>query len=888
MTILSALYRLLISPIELLIEFIFALGYRHFHKAGLSVIFMSLAFFALTLPLFYITDKKLTGDQKPDGRPLFVFRRYLSFLLQIPFFIAANHFLSGLQILKRSSFGPIGDLEAPDALLSAAGITINVLPILLTLFHFLYVTVSMKGSSLRSRIPAYVLTFVFFGFLYSSPAGLTLYFTIFNLLLLIQNIFFKYRYAGKALRIIGILSAAAVLIFLNLMLIRNPESEMRNQIIIAAAILLLIVLLVFLTVKPNIRMFAAAGKKDLILFLICAVFLTIQAGIQIPSDIIKASPTEFIDLNLYYSPLWYIPNSFLTAAGTFIIWAGIIYQLLPGTHKKWMELVMLILACCSKINYSFFGKNLGEMSDQLVYDSVPTISFHENLLNILILTEAVILLFFLWKRRFFLLKYAVLSLCLSSGILSFMNFREISLQLDGVRESIEKRAADAPELVLSKNGKNVIILMMDRSIGYYLPFLMGERSELVQQYDGFTFYPNTLSFATKTNVALPPLYGGYEYTPVKMNERADTLLGDKHNEMLRMMPVLFDNAGYKVTICNPTYAGYQWISDLSIYDDYPNMKTYMLRGKFSSEDLLQASIDTRNRNFFCYSIYKTSPLAVQPMLYTGGLYNEADALAGRKGRYSVTQTVKSMRTAVGLPKKFENVYSVLYNLPSITTVTDDAINTYLSIDNTTTHEPTLLQLPDYVPAYQVDNTEFEQLPIIKHSIDGRELKIGTKTQIQYYHVNMAAYMLIGKWMDYLRENDVYDNTRIIIAADHGQPQGYEEHLFGTREYADVLSFNPILMVKDFNSKGFSMNEQFMTNAEVPSIATAGLFEAPSNPFTGVRISDEDLNDPVHSVQIVMEPMVWINNGNTFLPGVWYDLHGNDIFDLKNWEEKGLY
>jgi hypothetical protein len=36
-----------------------------------------------------------------------------------------------------------------------------------------------------------------------------------------------------------------------------------------------------------------------------------------------------------------------------------------------------------------------------------------------------------------------------------------------------------------------------------------------------------------------------------------------------------------------------------------------------------------------------------------------------------------------------------------------------------------------------------------------------------YHVAMAALLLRGKWFDFLLENGVYDNTRIIIAPDHG-------------------------------------------------------------------------------------------------------------------------
>ena len=40
------------------------------------------------------------------------------------------------------------------------------------------------------------------------------------------------------------------------------------------------------------------------------------------------------------------------------------------------------------------------------------------------------------------------------------------------------------------------------------------------------------------------------------------------------------NAGYEVTVCDAPYANYQWIPDLSIYDDTPEIRTYNTIGMF--------------------------------------------------------------------------------------------------------------------------------------------------------------------------------------------------------------------------------------------------------------------------------------------------------------------
>ena len=77
-----------------------------------------------------------------------------------------------------------------------------------------------------------------------------------------------------------------------------------------------------------------------------------------------------------------------------------------------------------------------------------------------------------------------------------------------------------------------------------------------------------MTFARCTDLASPALYGGYEYTPLNMNKRDSETLVSKHNEALTVMPLIFSENGFSVTVCDPPYAGYQRIPDLSIYDKY--------------------------------------------------------------------------------------------------------------------------------------------------------------------------------------------------------------------------------------------------------------------------------------------------------------------------------
>jgi hypothetical protein len=349
-------------------------------------------------------------------------------------------------------------------------------------------------------------------------------------------------------------------------------------------------------------------------------------------------------------------------------------------------------------------------------------------------------------------------------------------------------------------------------------------------------------------------------------------LADKHDEALRLLPVLFDDANYEVTVIDPPYAGYLTLSDLSIFSDHPDIRAIRAAGRFSSSIKKQDfASKTLRRNFFCFSIYRISPLILQPVLYADGSYNQMN----------LNQAVNTLFSSQGIQDSFEREYSVLQNLPVITKITEGENNTYLSISNKTAHEAALLQLPDYIPAETVNNEGLE--PVTRKSADGRILNLDSTVKLTHYHVNMASFLLIGKWLDHLRENDVYDNTRIIIAADHGFPLGFRDLEFNSGLSEEVLTYNPVLLVKDFDAEGFAADDRFMTNADVPLIALEGLISDPVNPATGDPLKN---NIGTGSDILIFHSEEWdirSNNGNTFLPGRWFRLNGDDIFDPESWE-----
>lgn len=209
-----------------------------------------------------------------------------------------------------------------------------------------------------------------------------------------------------------------------------------------------------------------------------------------------------------------------------------------------------------------------------------------------------------------------------------------------------EESGGVPEYTMSKTGKNVIVLMLDRAVGAFLPYIFNEKPELQAQFDGFTAYTNVVSTGAFTNMGTPALMGGYEYTVDQINLRKDEKLVDKHNEALKMMPVLFDQNDFDVTVFDPIYANYQWVPDLSVFSDYPDIHRYITFGAFESDMSPKNWVSANMRNFFGYSLMKVCPVAAQSILYDNGNYNRSSVQTEEEENF-VEQTITSPHTATG-------------------------------------------------------------------------------------------------------------------------------------------------------------------------------------------------------------------------------------------------
>jgi len=882
----NILYTIIIYPITQILEFTFFFSQKLFKENGISVIFISFVISVLCLPLYAVaekwqqlereTEKKLKpkadkikkvfkGDEQymilstyyrqSHYHPIYALRSSFGLLIQVPFFIAAYSYLSHLEIIKNVPFLFINDLGAPDALFSIGGFTVNLLPVVMTLINCFAGAIYVKGLPARDKIQLYGMAGIFLILLYNSPSALVLYWTMNNVFSAVKNIYYRIQIKRKRHLLLGVFSAACILLAVFCMIKYGYISKAQKLAFLcffAAVVPWIFVIFRNQIVRIINIKYDPAGS--LAVFLVSIFMILALFGLFIPSQLIASSPQEFSFIDGYTNPLFFIFNTALQVFGFFVFWPVCLYFLFQNDVKKYFSVVFLAVSAGALLDVFLFPGNYGLISINFLYDGSPGHSNREimfNLCALLIPLAAAFILNTLKNKNIILVP---VSLCVFSLLsISVVNIVKINSSFNELKTYYVKAQKETREVLpifsLSKTGKNVVVIMLDRAVSVFMPYVFEESPELKEIYSGFTFYPNTVSFNGYTAIGAPPVYGGYEYTPQEINKRSNIPLVEKHNESLVMLPRIFHENGFSVCVTDPPYANYNWKSDLSIFDNYPGIKAYITDSQYTDLWLTEHNLqlpktgDIIKRNMFWYGLFKGLPLFFRQPVYMDGSW--CSPVSGQRLRLTL------------------NGYAVLDYLPDLTKITDNNINTALIMTNNTTHEGSFLQAPDYTPVITVTNygnTRFAK----EHS----------------YHVNAAAIKRLADWFEFLKNENVYDNTRIILVSDHGPEPNYVTKI-GLPFNVDQL--NPLLMVKDFNASGeIKTDMSFMSNADVPYLSLVDVIENPGNPFTGSAVSIERKKEPLY---IAISGSIHLSDSNNsqfqLNPNQDYYVHDN-IFTAENW------
>ena len=827
-------YNLIVNPIVQILEAFYVFFHSVTNNSGISIIGLSIVVSLFTLPLYIIAEswqeverekqnsmksgidrikKAFSGDEQymilstfyrqNHYHPLMALRSSFSLLIQIPFFISAYHFLSNLESLHGLSFLFIKDMGRPDALFTIGNFNINILPIAMTLINCFSGAVYSKGHGLKEKLQIYICAAVFLVLLYTSPSGLVLYWTMNNIISLIKNIFYKLKNPKKVLYIL-LCSFATLSLCYILFFQPKLKSIIKIFIIFICLILPLIpfaVIYLYKLIKKHFITFDTNPKLRLTVFITSALTLSLLMGFFIPTTLISSEPNNYCFIENYSSPYIFFIVPLFQALGLCLLWPLCFYNLFSKDFKKCLTILFAILASIALINTFIFSENYGPINPNLLFmDSqnfMPPLK--KILLNFLIIVLTVFIVIFLSLKYTKFISYFYSIILFALVTISAKNILSIKKEYKKMTAP-EKITHISPIYSLSKTNENVILFMLDRCVSLTFSRAIENNPQIAENLDGFTFYPNTVTLGYYTLTGAPGLFGGYDYTPFESNKNTEKTIQQKHNEALLSLPIVFNDNNFNVTVSNLPYENFFEYPLTNMYKDYPFVNRVNTNGVYSDfwyedNNLIRQEVLSNQikRNFLWFSLFKCVSPCFRKLIY----YKN----------YWMADDIES-----SFPN-FIDKYSAFDYLPKLTD--DKSLKpSFVIIDSEATHDPIVLQAPEYKPAEVLDFTHMTELD-----------------KDAEYSSTVATFNQLIKYFNYLKENNLYDNTRIIIVSDHGAEKTFSEFDDkGTSYYKSRATAT--LLVKDFNSRGsLKKDNQFMTNADTPYIATKDIIKDAKNPFT---------------------------------------------------------
>ena len=241
---------------------------------------------------------------------------------------------------------------------------------------------------------------------------------------------------------------------------------------------------------------------------------------------------------------------------------------------------------------------------------------------------------------------------------------------------------------------------MDRAISSYLPYILEENKKIRDEFEGFVFYPNTVSASNKTLHGAPCLFGGYDYSLQNLRTtRKDTELRVKHNEAISMLPLMFSKNGMNSFVVNAPWPNYEDISYVP-FENIPEIKVTFPLNKYNERwkkehgynDLGDGgAAKILEYSLIRYALFRLLPVSIRMSFYDAVRYYN---------------TINPKLSYNDEPPAFMREYILMDNLSHLTGITDNN-DTYTAFISNLAHEPSILQAPDYVFSKEVDNSSYD-------------------------------------------------------------------------------------------------------------------------------------------------------------------------------------
>lgn len=796
---LDFLYTLFIAPLEYLMSVIFEWGVNKFDSYGIAIVVMGLIVNTAILPIYNRAEgwqeeeRRLRNLMKPKedmikrssrGQERFayistMYRQYgyshvlklkasVGFLLQIPFFFAAYHLLSNVPELYGKSFLLLGDLGRPDGLISFFGIRVNLMPLLMTGVNFLSAFVYTKNLSNKDKAQLYLMSGVFLVLLYASPAALTLYWTLNNVYSLCKNVVEK----------------SVIPAFKNE---RGCE---------------------FCGISRLLESANGVGRDAASLFWPGILLFCLIAVVYFPLRFYLSDPQAFTE------DFWSLAKGQIFVIEVFITILLLIWTVTPNFARN----ICGFIVACFAISCIVFGfvivPDYGGMDDSFklmnagrLYKKSYRYVDYAVLLSIFVAVWYVVL-----RGKAFVLRSVIYAFMFGlSCVTAFFSVSATKTVIGADLGQSEKRvdASMVPEqvknmFIFSKSGENVVVVMLDMFTGGNMREIISRNPEVLDELDGFIYYPDTVTAGSSTVFGKMPILGGERSHPLEINKITGVSIEEKHNKYWGEFLATLQSRNFDVSILEHEFMKPDILSQylirpanlLNKYLLWSGVVDYWKRE--SKSNVRKAEIQSSRKFLTMIGLFKVLPRFKKKVIYKDGGWRNSLNMNGA--------------AYYGTLKKWANLDSFGY----LSSVSGSVKNQFKFFVNELTH----------VPWGMDENCQ----PCNEHTwSEGKYRDPKTGLWEAHYRTEMCAIKSLIRWLGWMKNNNVYDNTQIIIVSDHGRWDSTELSGMwsGTGVFDSRLNYpvalHGLLLVKDFNRRGQMKidNSVLMANWDVPEIIKQG-------------------------------------------------------------------
>ena len=490
----------------------------------------------------------------------------------------------------------------------------------------------------------------------------------------------------------------------------------------------------------------------------------------------------------------------------------------------------------------------------------PDLRFEKYLYFSISAIFSILLVLVLFKKLAVIFKIVLITLVL----LTTANAGKIALSSGEAPTDSTKPYLYENELFsYSKDGKNIVVLVLDMFSGSHTPYLLEQFPQFKDALDGFVLFDNALSTTNSTIHSVATLIGGEYYATYNMNARGDNLKETIDSAFISTSRA-FSEGGFSVSLM--PVVGSNARNIMKKADIYAlDANSYQFYGYYVHQQKLADDINeirSSAKHFeiaqlMSYGLFRFSPEPYfRPRIYKDGVW-----------LLDVDATTHGVLQAISFASSF---YAPTHILKA-----DSNKPTFKYFHSMMTHLPYGAYFHDNKCEFFNPKTAWDDYPH-KVEMDYHDSQALKSAYHQHFDTEACALQYLANYVESLKNLGIYDQTQIFIVSDHSA--------FDSIGLPRINDARPdvLFLFKDFNAKGaMKRDSKLMANYDIASIFCENLPNGCPNVAPNIL-----KNYPQNREIIYTIPAYWElhkHHKNEWILNSAY-LVKDSIFESQNWQE----